>query len=93
MALLPIGTLRSISLVPAISSSFASSIIQDIAGICHLNFFSTEIVLDRECQLVAVDYVNDSCDLRLKSCHADGVPDEVVHQIAERIAEFAQGQL
>ena len=37
---------------------------------------------------MAVDYVNDSCDLRLKSRHADGVPDEVIHQIAERIAEF-----
>jgi len=63
--------------------------IADIAGICHLNFFSTEIVLDCGGQWVAVDYVNDSCDLRLKSRHADGVPDEVVHQIAERIAEFA----
>jgi hypothetical protein len=63
--------------------------IADIAGICHLNFFSTEIVLDCGGQWVAVDYVNDSCDLRLKSRHADGVPDEVVRQIAERIAEFA----
>ena len=67
--------------------------IQAIAGICHLNFFSTEIVLDRGGQWVAVDYVNDTCDLRLKSRHADGVPDEVVRQIAERIADFAQGQL
>jgi len=66
--------------------------IRDIAGICRLNFFSTEIVLDRAGQWVAVDYVNDSCDLRLKSRHADGVPDEVVLQIAERIADFAQGQ-
>jgi hypothetical protein len=67
--------------------------IQDIARICQLNFFSTEIVLDRGGQWVAVDYVNDSCDLRLKSHHADGVPDEVVHQIAERIAQFARVQL
>jgi hypothetical protein len=66
---------------------------QDIAGICRLNFFSTEIVLDRGNRWLAVDYVNDSCDLRLKSRHVDGVPDEVVRQIAERIAEFAQGQL
>jgi hypothetical protein len=67
--------------------------IRDIAGICRLNFFSTEIVLDRGGQWVAVDYVNDTCDLRLKSSHADGVPDEVVRQIAERIADFAQAQL
>jgi hypothetical protein len=68
------------------------SMVQAIAGICHLNFFSTEIVLDRAGQWVAVDYVNDSCDLRLKSRHADGVPDEVVSQIAERIADFVQAQ-
>jgi len=65
------------------------AMIRDIAGICRLNFFSTEIVLDRCGQWVAVDYVNDSCDLRLKSRHADGVPDEVVREIAERIADFA----
>jgi hypothetical protein len=65
--------------------------IRDIAGICRLNFFSTELVLDRGGQWLAVDYVNDSCDLRLKSRHADGVPDEAVRQIAERIADFAQG--
>jgi hypothetical protein len=64
--------------------------IQDIARICRLNFFSTEIVLDRAGQWVAVDYVNDTCDLRLKSRHADGVPDEVVRQIAERIADFVR---
>jgi hypothetical protein len=66
--------------------------IQDIARICRLNFFSTEIVLDRTGQWVAVDYVNDTCDLRLKSHTADGVPDEVVGQIAERIADFVQRQ-
>jgi hypothetical protein len=67
--------------------------IQDIARICRLNFFSTEIALDRSGQWVAVDYVNESCDLRLQSCHADGVPDEMVGQIAERIADYAQRQL
>jgi hypothetical protein len=49
-------------------------------------------VLNRTGRWVAVDYVNDSCDLRLKSRHADGVPDEVVRQIAERIADSAQGR-
>jgi hypothetical protein len=65
------------------------STVRLIAGVCRLNFFSTEIVLDRCGQWVAVDYVNDTCDLRLKSRHPDGVPDEVVRQIAERIADFA----
>jgi len=66
--------------------------IRAIAGVCRLNFFSTELVLDLAGRWVAVDYVNDSCDLRLKSRHADGVPDEVVRQIAERIADYARGQ-
>ncbi len=64
------------------------STVRVIAGVCRLNFFSTEIVLDRCGRWVAVDYVNDSCDLRLKSRHADGVPDQVVRQIAEHLADF-----
>jgi len=67
-------------------------IVQGIARICRLNFFSTEMALDRLGRWVAVDYVNETCDLRLKSRHADGVPDEVVGRIAECIAAFAQGQ-
>jgi hypothetical protein len=59
-----------------------------IARVCRLNFFSTELVLDRSGRWVAVDYVNDSCDLRLKSRHDDGVPDQVVRQIAEHMADF-----
>jgi len=39
---------------------------------------------------VVVEYVNKTCDLRLKSRHTDGVPDEVVSKIAERIADFVQ---
>jgi hypothetical protein len=37
---------------------------------------------------VAVDYVNDQIDLRLKSNTYDGVPDEIVHNIAEGLAEM-----
>ena len=34
---------------------------------------------------VIVDYVNDVLDLRLQSKTPDGVPDDIVHDIAEQL--------
>ena len=63
-------------------------ITERIQTICKLEFFSTELVctLDRRC--VAVDYVNEMCDMRLKSQFADGVPDTIVQQIVIRMMEY-----
>lgn len=58
-----------------------SSITRDIAEVCALDFFSTEIALTNEKRCVVVDYVNDICDMRLQSTHPDGVPDAVVRDI------------
>jgi len=71
---------------------------EKIQRICELNFFSTEIVLDKNNRLVVVDYVNEICDMRLQSRHYDGVPDRVVENIAESLIAFiiqatAGGQL
>jgi hypothetical protein len=63
---------------------------QQIAGICGLNLFSTEIALDRHHIWQVVDYVNDPCDYRLKSKALNGVPDEVVKAIAERLAGWVK---
>jgi hypothetical protein len=52
-----------------------------IAEISHLDFFSTEIVLTANNKFVVIDYVNDQCDMRLKSLHKDGVPDETIDKI------------
>lgn len=52
-----------------------------IAGLINLDFFSTEIVYDKKERFVVIDYVNDQCDMRIKSKHFDGVPDSVVQQI------------
>jgi len=52
-----------------------------IARITELDFFSTEIVLTQDKKFVVIDYVNDQCDMRIKSKHTDGVPDAVVAQI------------
>ncbi len=62
------------------------SITETIARVCRLDFFSTEIALTPEGQFIAVDYVNDICDMRLQSRHTDGVPDNVVRNVAEAIA-------
>lgn len=47
----------------------------------ELDFFSTEIVITPQHKFIAIDYVNDQCDLRLQSLHEDGVPDEIIYSI------------
>ncbi len=62
-------------------------IVNTIYTVCGLEFFSTEIALTAEGKFVVIDYVNEICDMRLKSRHFDGVPDNVVEGIAGQIAE------
>jgi glutathione synthase/RimK-type ligase-like ATP-grasp enzyme len=61
---------------------------QTIAEVCGLDIFSTEIALTPAGVCVVVDYVNSPIDLRLKTATFDGVPDEIVKGIAERLAEL-----
>lgn len=61
-------------------------ITNSIAHLCKLDLFSTEIAITSEGHFVIVDYVNDLIDLRLKSKASDGVPNEIVQDIAVRIA-------
>lgn len=63
-------------------------ITERIAQVCGLDLFSTEIAQTEQGFFVAVDYVNDQIDLRLKSRAHDGVPDEIVRDIAKRLAEL-----
>jgi hypothetical protein len=41
-------------------------------------------------EIIVIDYVNDVCDMRLKSRHYDGVPDALVQRIAEQIIVCAR---
>ena len=66
-----------------------AGVVRAVAEVSGLRFFSTEIVRDARGGLVAVDYVNETCDMRLQSKHADGVPDAIVVRIAARIAAYA----
>jgi hypothetical protein len=66
-------------------------VLKKIHRVCKLDFFSSEIALtskNDEKKFVAVDYVNEIPDMRLKSKAVDGVPDEVVEKIADRMAKF-----
>jgi glutathione synthase/RimK-type ligase-like ATP-grasp enzyme len=66
-------------------------ITQRIASICKLDWFSTEIALTLE-EFVVVDYVNDGIDTRVQSKAVDGVPDEVMQNIAEQLVKIAKGE-
>lgn len=63
-------------------------IAESIALLCGLDLFSTEVALTAEGLFVIVDYVNDQIDLRLQSTAFDGVPDEIVWSIVERLARL-----
>ena len=63
-------------------------IARTIVHVCRLDLFSTEIAQRADDGIfVSVDYVNDPIDLRLQSDAADGVPDQAVRMIAERIVD------
>lgn len=64
-----------------------------IARACQLNFFSTEITIDAAGDLKVIDYVNEVCDMRLKSQVFDGVPDEIVERIAVRIVNHVKEKI
>lgn len=68
-------------------------IMRKIYKICNLNFFSTEIAITKDQKFVAIDYVNDQCDMRPKSNHYDGVPDEIIYDIAYYMQRFVYKSL
>jgi hypothetical protein len=73
-------------------SSFGLKPLRDItislAHLSELDLFSTEISLTTDECFVIVDYVNDQIDLRLQSKAVDGVPDEIVKDVVERLVSL-----
>lgn len=55
----------------------------------RMEFSSTEVALTEQGQFVAVDYLNDECDLRPKSHWPVGLPDELVRRVAQLLAQKA----
>ncbi|MFH1195998.1 MAG: hypothetical protein V1720_09810 [bacterium] len=62
-----------------------TEIVRRIAQISKLDYFSTEIAISVQNEFSIIDYVNDQCDMRLKSNHIDGVPDKIVEELVKRI--------
>ena len=60
-----------------------------IARVCRLDWFSTEIAFTNDDKFVVVDYVNDSIDTRIQSKAMDGVPDDVMRQITNKLVGLA----
>jgi len=63
------------------------SITSLVARLSKMDLFTTEIAMDEDGELVAVDFVNEMPDLRLQSKHANGVPDDVIKRIVAIILD------
>lgn len=61
-----------------------------IANISKLDFFSTEIVIDKNYSFFVTDYLNIHPDMRRRSKFNNGVPDEIVEKIIKNIIYFAK---
>lgn len=66
------------------------NIIKKIAKISKLDLFSSEIALNNCGKLIVIDHVNDQIDLRKKSKHFDGIPDEVVWMITSSLVDYVE---
>ncbi|MGB2630158.1 MAG: hypothetical protein WBD24_05330 [Candidatus Omnitrophota bacterium] len=64
-----------------------------IANMSKMVWFSTEIAIDKKPgkpRFVAIDYVNDQCDMEAKSESKDGVPDHIVKLTAYSMVHAAK---
>ncbi|MFH1888459.1 MAG: hypothetical protein ABH806_00045 [Candidatus Omnitrophota bacterium] len=62
----------------------------EIARITRIDWFSCEIALSKkEGKFITIDYMNDQCAINPQSKYKDGVPDDLILQIAERMVEKA----
>jgi len=65
-------------------------IASEIGRITRVDWFSCEIAINaKNKHFVAIDYMNDQCAIYPKSEHKDGVPDDLILHIAERLVEKA----
>ncbi|MHC4219057.1 MAG: ATP-grasp domain-containing protein [Planctomycetota bacterium] len=67
-------------------------IVSRVARLTHMSFFSTEFAVTRRGsrrRYLAIDYVNDPCDMTAQSHSHCGVPDDVVAHIAQRLVDAA----
>lgn len=71
------------------------TIMQTIAKVSGLNFFSSEIALRRSTsyepsRFIVIDYVNDMCDMRSQDKAPDGIARPIWDGIISRLALVAK---
>lgn len=69
-----------------------AKIASKVASITRMAWFSTEVAIDKQndkMRFLAIDYVNDQCDMSAKSETSSGVPDAVVEYTAKNIINSA----
>ncbi|MBL7131913.1 MAG: hypothetical protein ISS45_11035 [Candidatus Omnitrophica bacterium] len=67
-------------------------IVSKIAGFTRMAWFSTEVAIDKKngrMRFLAIDYVNDQCDMGMQMETLSGVPDAVVKYTANHIVDTA----
>lgn len=65
-------------------------IASEIGRITRIDWFSCEIAINsKNRKFVVIDYVNDQCAIYPKSEHADGIPDDLINLLAQRLVEKA----
>jgi glutathione synthase/RimK-type ligase-like ATP-grasp enzyme len=69
------------------------SVTEKIAKVCRLDWFSTEIALTPGGRFVVVDYVNDDIDTRIQSKATDGMPDEVMGLVADKLVALVASKV
>jgi len=89
-----LGTHRNTPVTALEASNYGlaplTSLARAIARVCRLHLFSSEIALTADGCFVVVDYVNDPVDLRVQSDAADGIPDQMVAAVANRMMWLAR---
>jgi hypothetical protein len=66
------------------------TLVQRVAELTGMRFFSTEVALTEAGEFVLIDYVNDQCHMLCQSASPRiGVPDDLVAAIAQRLVEGA----
>jgi len=66
------------------------TLVQRVAELTRMSFFSSEVALTEAGDFVLIDYVNDQCHMLSQTASAHiGVPDDLVAAIAQRLVEGA----
>ena len=90
------GAYRQVTLKEADSYNLMPlvRITSEIARITRVDWFSCEIAIDKKNdEFTVIDYMNDQCAVSPQSQYKDGVPDDLIVHIAQRMVDKAWNYL